>query len=217
MKKYPELIIFAKAPLPGVSKTRLARETTPEFAARVSAIMTEHIVRTATDCWQGSVTLHVLEEVNHPYFIDLSKCYPITIQKQGRGNLGVKMSTAVHGALDRGYSACIVGSDIPQCSGKILEAANQALQKGEAVLGPSADGGYYLIGLSRPCESLFINIPWSTTQVWQVTLEEAKRIKYNFTLLPELMDVDRWEDLVTESRGIPELGQLIKEFKQNRN
>ena len=91
----------------------------------------------------------------------------------------------------QGYTrTVVVGTD---CLTLTVEDINQAfkkLSKYDCVLGPSKDGGYYLIGLKNPLDCLFNHIPWSTSQVLKLTLEKLHQLKKRVFLLKEKEDID---------------------------
>lgn len=119
------------------------------------------------------------------------------VAQQGR-DLGERLATVLAGLLGAGHAgAMAIDSDSPTLPmAHVLEAAD-VLARGAAdlVLGPSEDGGYYLVGLRQPRPALFAGIPWSTDQVLSLTLEAARRLGLRTHLLPEWFDVDTERDL----------------------
>ena len=126
---------------------------------------------------------------------------------QGNGDLGCRMETALADAFGQGHeSVVIIGSDIPDITSDIVQEAFEKLQTTDLVLGPAADGGYYLIGLNMSAMQqshgqLFENIAWGTEKVLSQTLENATRIGLSHALLVTLKDVDRPDDLVVWDRA----------------
>lgn len=100
-------------------------------------------------------------------------------------------------------AALIIGSDLPTLPSRYVELGIEALEQrsGHLVLGPSPDGGYYLIGLTRPEPRLFEDIPWGTSDVFERTLERARALALRVELLPEWYDVDSVGDLEPLMRG----------------
>jgi rSAM/selenodomain-associated transferase 1 len=117
---------------------------------------------------------------------------------QRGADLGERMATLLEGLLADGHPAALaLGADSPTLPmAWVVEAAN-ALAEGAAdlALGPTEDGGYYLIGLRAPCPALFRDVPWSTGDVTRVTLERARAAGLRVRLLPRWFDVDGEEDL----------------------
>ena len=97
---------------------------------------------------------------------------------------------------------CIIGSDCYELTSEIIEKAVLLLKEYELVVGPSLDGGYYLLGMQKMHTDLFKNINWSTSTVFDETLEVAKKNRLKTVLLPYLQDVDTEEDLVTMKGSI---------------
>jgi hypothetical protein len=93
----------------------------------------------------------------------------------------------------------IIGTDCPDLTIEILTQAFEALKQHDLVLGPAADGGYYLIGLRRLLPELFVEVSWGTSQVRQQTVEIAQSLDLAIAFLPLLNDIDRPEDLVGRS------------------
>jgi glycosyltransferase A (GT-A) superfamily protein (DUF2064 family) len=100
----------------------------------------------------------------------------------------------------------LVGSDIPTLQPGTIRSALISLERSDICLGPSRDGGYYLIGANKPIGTLFPGVPWSTPRVLKVTLEKAEAASLTVALIEELGDVDTIEDLNTleiEIRKLP--------------
>mmetsp|Transcript_43295 Transcript_43295/g.102719 ORF Transcript_43295/g.102719 Transcript_43295/m.102719 type:complete len:151 (-) Transcript_43295:29-481(-) len=110
------------------------------------------------------------------------------------------MSSAISELLGCGVTkAVIVGTDIPGIKPEVLSSSLSALDTYDVVLGPAADGGYYLIGSNRPLGEMLKGIPWSTGEVYGETVRRAEAAGLRVApraLLPELDDVDYAEDLV---------------------
>ena len=113
---------------------------------------------------------------------------------QTGNDLGERMKNAFTDALAIYEKAIIVGSDCTTLHAHHIQTAFQALDSCDLVLGPSSDGGYYLLGMKQLLPTLFEDIPWSTTQVLPITMERIKEADKSFFLLPELTDIDYWED-----------------------
>jgi len=196
------LIIFTRYPEAGTTKTRMMPELGAAGAAELQRQMTEHI-RSKVDQlrnlqplaveirYEGGSEKRMLEWLG-PGF---SYC------RQGGGDIGRRMGRALQGAFGQGYdTAVIIGSDIPDISTDIMQKAFEALNHKDLVLGPAADGGYYLIGGQRRGfghwhPQLFSGISWGTDRVLPQTLAIARKLGLRYKLLDTLRDVDRPEDL----------------------
>jgi hypothetical protein len=118
---------------------------------------------------------------------------------QEGGDLGARMLHALSAALAGGAArAAVIGSDVPWLTREAVEAAFAGLEGHDLVLGPSPDGGYYLIALRQAHPGLFADVPWSTPEVLRATRERAARLGLRVRLLPPLPDVDTVEDLRRE-------------------
>lgn len=201
------LILFAKAPVAGKVKTRLTPPLTPENAVRVAEILLEESIKLAIKAWEGRVVLAIWPDASHPFIQKLLKKYQIELMVQGEGNLGEKMHQAMQA---QGYPCVVMGCDVPHCPSKELKLAYQTMAAGQDVIGLTEDGGYYLLGLQKPCSSLFQAIVWGGKTVAEVTLQAAKRESVLFKKLGPLNDIDEYADLIAASMQIPALAQFVK-------
>jgi hypothetical protein len=111
---------------------------------------------------------------------------------QGEGDLGARMIESISALLAAGHAgAVLIGADMPTLPISILRNAVQAVRGNDClVLSPALDGGYTLIGLSRPHAGLFTNMPWSTDKVYRLTLERARELGLPVVNVPGWYDVD---------------------------
>jgi rSAM/selenodomain-associated transferase 1 len=126
---------------------------------------------------------------------------------QPEGDLGVRMSAAIHHLIEEGAGqVVVVGSDLPSLPAAHLHDAFAALDAVDVVVGPAADGGYYLIGMTRLWPALFDRIAWGTAAVLERTLHAAASHQLRMATVPGWYDVDDAADLarVTQS-GEPAL------------
>lgn len=191
----PALMIFAKRPVAGEVKTRLQPAYTPEQAARIAEVFIRQTVELAVSSWPGAVYLCGAPGIEHPLFDELARRFGVSLIAQGEGDLGARMQRALARGIERHGAAAVIGCDVPHCPWEILDDANSALARNENVLGPTEDGGYYLIGLAEPHAALFSDIPWGGMRVLAATLERAQTLGVEFRLLPALRDIDTPADL----------------------
>lgn len=189
------VIVFLKAPEDGRVKTRLAENFSKGLVLDLYKAFVEDIL--------VAVNLSGTPEI----FYYPPKKKQMIVQWLGDGwrytcqsgmDLGQRMANAFKMTFDKGYEkAVLIGSDIPELNAKILKQSFEQLRLHDLVLGPSKDGGYYLIGFNRESYSdrLFENIGWSTPRVFSQTLGQAVEIHLNTVLLPVLNDIDTLEDL----------------------
>jgi len=190
MKKV--LLIFIKNPELGKVKTRLAKSIGDSEALHVYKKLLNSTVSVAekTDAhrqiWYSS------------YINNEDGIKPELFGKylQMGSDLGERMKGAFRQAFDDGADrVVIIGSDCPDLSEAIVENAFERLDKNDLVIGPSEDGGYYLLGMNQYYESLFRDIEWSTESVLESTIQKAKMNNLNIFQLPVLNDIDNIEDL----------------------
>jgi hypothetical protein len=122
--------------------------------------------------------------------------FKIPVWDQMGNDLGARMASAFNKALGSPYrSVVVIGTDIPGINGPLLTRAVNRLQEHDVVLGPTIDGGYYLIGLRSSVPDLFENMPWSTDQVYALTEKKIKALGLSLEVLPKLRDLDTVADL----------------------
>jgi rSAM/selenodomain-associated transferase 1 len=185
--------ILAKAPLPGLAKTRLAPALGADGAAALQARLIERAVETARAANVGPVTLWAAPNQHHPAFQTLAALFGVTLARQPDGDLGVRMLAA----LDAAHGpALVIGTDCPALQPAHLHAAAEALAAGvDAVVIPVEDGGYALIGMHAPQPALFADMPWSTAGVMAETRRRLTRLSLSWREPARLWDVDLPEDV----------------------
>lgn len=189
------LIVFAKAPVPGCVKTRLVGALGAEGAARLALRMLLDTVGRAVDAGVGPVELCCAPDDAHPEFRRLATHYPIRPATQGDGDLGARMHRALARNLCQYPRALLIGADAPGLGATHIRQAARALQSTPAVFVPASDGGYVLVGLSRPMPALFAGIAWSSERVMAQTRERLVRIGVAHAELGMVDDVDEPADL----------------------
>jgi hypothetical protein len=219
------LILFVKYPEPGRVKTRLAVGVGPEQAAAIYQDLVQvawsaastwcHHASPSTSCPPASRTLWIYfdppsrESDMKAWFARYasSSHLPITWIAQPEGDLGERLEYVFHKAFNDGFSAVFaIGTDCPSLTAKGLETASLRLRLSDAVLGPAADGGYYLIGLTQYHPNAFRKIPWSSPQTLAATLSALRLLKWNVAELPVLHDIDTqadWERWLQSSTDQP--------------
>jgi rSAM/selenodomain-associated transferase 1 len=192
-----ELIVFVKAPIPGDVKTRfIPHLTSAEAADLYRCFVTDTISGVSRVAPNGRITVAYQ---SHPKSPDLSwlggKTRPGFFRQEGR-SLGERLVHAFGAAFGRGAQhVVIIGSDSPNLPPQYVEQAYAALQSADVVLGPSSDGGYYLVGLSRPCLRLFDDVIWSSDQAFEHTCRNASNQGYRLRVLSGHYRVETLPDL----------------------
>lgn len=191
------LIVFAKAPLPGQAKTRLARAIGERAAAALAARMLDHALTQAVTAGVGSVELCGTPAPAHPLLLAAAERAGVRLTAQGEGELGERMARAFERALAEHERVLMIGTDCPLlAASEIHEAAQRLVAPLRAVFRPTDDGGYILIGLRRFDRSLFDGIAWSSPSVMPVTRERLRRLGWGWWEGAPLVDIDEAADLV---------------------
>ncbi len=203
-----QVAVFARAPAPGATKTRLIPLLGAARAAALQHLLIDRALATALAANIGPVALWCAPSAHDPLFERLIERHGVAAATQCAGDLGMRMSQAAATSLAAAQRVIIVGTDCPALTGADLQRAAQALVDGHnAVLIPAEDGGYVLIGLNCWDARLFTGIAWSTDQVMAATRERLATMGWRWHELPSLWDVDRPADYerLLASRLIPEL------------
>jgi rSAM/selenodomain-associated transferase 1 len=193
----PRLIVFSKWPEPGRVKTRMIEAIGPEAAADLHRAMTRHtMVWARRFAHARAAELEVRGDGADGAAFRNWLGHDLRCVGQGPGNLGARLTRAFAEAFADGRTrVVIVGADCPDLNETLAARAVDALNDRDLVVGPSRDGGYYLIALRRAVPALFEGIGWGGDQVLAVTLERAARFGLRVHRLPELSDVDTPGDL----------------------
>ena len=215
--------VFAKWPIPGQVKTRLAAETSEEWAARVAAAaLADTLDRlTRIDACRRLVFAPAEAEA---LFTELTRGR-YALMPQGPGDLGERLERFIAARLEDGAEAVVVvGSDSPTLPPGLVELAFEHLSHADVVLGPATDGGYYLVGCRRLHPSLFSAIDWGGVCVLRQTVERLADPSWSLVVLPPWYDVDDlqdWQMMVGHlaalrrsgiDPGVPHTEALVREF-----
>jgi hypothetical protein len=199
------LIIFVRLPVPGEVKTRLARgigavSATEHYRAFAEWVF-DHTATPAPGVWRRwacfsprsalSATRTWLREYHVDHWLP-----------QAPGDLGVRLMAVTGAAFHaRASKVIVIGTDCLEVDQETLDDAFEALEKSDIVIGPSLDGGYYLLGLKTLNPKMFQRIPWSTDQVFSATIARAQELGLKVAELPVKRDIDRPEDLNHLGKG----------------
>jgi len=183
------LIIFAKAPVPGQVKTRLGADLGMVEASRIYERVLHQLMHEIKE--NKKFLKHFYVSGDSEYFQFL---YPdIACSLQCEGDLGDRMSNAFSNDLKKSSKVVLIGSDCPMMSNDVIEAAFEALDQNDLVLGPAEDGGYYLIGMKQE-QQLFSGMAWSSETVLEETLIRAQKLNLRVSQLEVLRDLDTIAD-----------------------
>jgi rSAM/selenodomain-associated transferase 1 len=218
------LIVFAKAPLPGLAKTRLIPALGADGAAALAAQLLRHTLAQAVAAGFDALELCVAPDEPHPLLRRAAARHGAQLTAQGDGDRGARRQRALSRRLARHGRVLLIGTDAPALDAAALRAAAHALASHDAVLVPALDGGYALVGLaagpstgsgrtgvgspfglslSKPAPAaglaparLFQDIAWSTPQVMAQTIERLAELGLHAAQMPALADIDEPADLV---------------------
>ena len=192
------LLIYGKAPVAGRVKTRLTPPLPPDEAAAAYEACLRDVVklcareRARVELWyhaEGRADDYFANEFPH-----------LTLQRQSDGDLGAKMKDSFERSFaDGAQHVLIVGSDIPTLPETILNSALDHVHDAEMVIGPTLDGGYYLVGINVDAwpraQGIFDDVEWSTDAVFRATAARAEQARVDARILPGWYDVDTMEQL----------------------
>lgn len=196
MKARCTIVVLAKAPRPGLAKTRLIPALGADGAARLAGWLLERTMHAALASGVGPVELCAAPDTTHPAVAAWGAQPGVRLAAQGEGDLGARMARAFERVLVDAGAALLIGTDAPRLDAAVLRRAAQALAGHDAVFVPAHDGGYALVGLRRPAPMLFEAMPWSTDQVMARTRERLRALGLAHVELDAVHDIDAPADLV---------------------
>lgn len=192
------VLVFCRTPQPGRVKRRLIAALGADGAARLHQRMTARTVNQALAADVGPVQVWCTPTVKHIFFDALERDRRIALKEQSGNDLGARMHHAFLRVLAEFEAAILVGSDCPGLTVEDFRSAALHLTgRCHAVLTPTEDGGYALIGLSQPAPELFRDVCWGSPKVLETTRARLSVKGYQWTELPIRRDIDRPEDLRT--------------------
>jgi uncharacterized protein len=187
------LAIMTKAPRAGAVKTRLQPPLTAEEAAQLNVCFLRDIATAIVNAGGESKGVGVFTPVgSEEDYVNILPFDFVLIPQRG-DSFGERLLNAATDLLGIGFeSCCLINSDSPTVTADVFRQATVELQGDDnrVVIGPSDDGGYYLIGMKKVDNRLFEDIDWSTERVFAQTLDRARELTLNVRLLPKLYDVD---------------------------
>ena len=181
------ICIFAKPPMPGQAKTRLIPALGSQRAAEVARALLDDVIRASMLVNRAQVVISTTE------MFQTEEAVPVWLQPQG--DLGIRLEKTLQLALQSSDSAIALGADTPGLTALMLSQAADRLGREDAVLGPTDDGGYYMIGMRRCPNGLFQNIRWSTQETFRDTLHQFAQFNLGYSIVPKWFDLDTPDDL----------------------
>lgn len=188
------MAVFAKAPVPGQVKTRLAGVLGEDAAAGLHAGLVRHALATAVAAGLGEVELWCAPDERHDFFTRCALDFRVRLRAQRGADLGARMRAAFDEAFARGEALVLIGSDCPALRPADLRAAASALQAHDVAIVPAEDGGYVLIAMARAVPRIFEGVAWGGPSVMGETRARLAAAGVSWTELPVSWDVDRPED-----------------------
>ena len=209
------MIVFARFPEPGCTKTRLIPVLGPERAAKLQECLTRQTLSNARAlCSTYPCRLEVRFAGGDAE--RMAQLYGSGDYVPQHGNdLGERLEQAVTNAFAQGVERLVViGTDCPDLSADVLFHGFRALEHSDVALGQAEDGGYFLIGLNQNHSELFRGITWSTEHVLEQTIAKARSLKCRICVLMQLTDVDHSEDLIACRRYPIEFADVLPEIRR---
>ncbi len=181
------LIIFVRNPILGKVKTRIAKDLGDDVALDVYKKLLSH-THSITRGLNIDLYVFYADFINND---DLWNSPTYNKELQNGMDLGERMKNAFELLFTNGYSrVAVIGSDCFELTQTIIEQALQSLNDYDAVIGPSLDGGYYLLGMNKFIPQVFANKDWSTETVFRDTILDLDYLNHRCHLLQDLSDVD---------------------------
>jgi uncharacterized protein len=189
------IAIMAKAPMPGLAKTRLIPALGAEGAAELQRALILRTVATALEAGIGPVSVWSSPNIQHRLFQDIASRHPVQLHDQSAGDLGERMHAAFVAATALSPTL-LIGVDCPSMAPAHLRRCGECLRRGDdAVFLPAEDGGYVLVGLRRPQARLFRGIEWGSSTIMAITRERVRQLNLIWSEPETLWDLDRPDDL----------------------
>lgn len=196
------LAVFAKAPIPGHAKTRLAAGLGEMAAAEFyGRMLTGLLERLAEPRLQAERYLFAARDKDLAWFEGYRERWELRVQVAG--DLGARLDSAFRRLFAVSCKrVVIVGADAPDLGPTDVQLAFDQLRRHDLVLGPAHDGGYYLIGLKSPLSELFKGIDWGTPAVLAQTLVAVSELRLRVGLLRPLPDIDTYQDWLVYQQAL---------------
>jgi hypothetical protein len=199
---------MARAPRPGEGKTRLRGVLSDEACVRLQEAFLRHAIDVALEARVGAVHL-AYTPADAASWAESEFGGRISLFPQQGDGLGARMLAALQRVEGEGFVPLLVmGTDTPLLQPRHLRMALDSLNRTELCLGPSADGGYYLLACRSALSKIFDGVPWGTNRVLATTFRLAEEAGLRFNLIETLYDIDTPDDL---ARLREDLATLAKE------
>ena len=187
------LIVFSRNPILGKVKTRIAKSCGDKKALEIYQQLIQINEQTISNLTEIKTFIFHNKNIDNQFYKKI-----INKEKQEGVTLGEKMLNAFNCIKKKGYkNIIIIGNDCPYITVSLLQNAFEKLNKNDYVIGPTYDGGYYLLGMKKINKHLFIKKEWSTESVFEDTINDIKKDDGKFFILEKLEDIDYYENWIT--------------------
>ena len=205
-KQAAALLIFTRSPVEGQVKTRLI----PQWGTHGALLLYQDLIKTTIEMAKRSsiddIFIYRTPGSDSPFLQSCSVHYELPVKEQEGNDLGERMHNAVNAHLKSHRNVLVIGCDCPELREEDIQDAVTMLQNDvDIVLGPSEDGGYYLIGMKQEYPEVFTGIDWGTSRVKQQTLRQINNLGLSIKELEMKWDVDRPEDVFRYMRKQAEI------------
>ncbi|MGH7526920.1 MAG: TIGR04282 family arsenosugar biosynthesis glycosyltransferase [Gemmatimonadales bacterium] len=191
----PALAVFLKAPRLGTVKTRLAAQIGDRHALRLYRVMAARTLAAVRESGFGAAVWFTPADAAAEMRFWLGEAWEL--RPQASGDLGARLAAAAH-SVEPGSAWIAIGADCPGLTPALLREAAAVVAEGMVAIGPTTDGGYYLIGGLTPLPDIFTAMPWSTNRLLPETRARLERVGAVWRELAVLRDVDTAEDARAE-------------------
>lgn len=191
------LILFTRFPEPGQVKTRLIPALGSQKAAKLQRILTAESIRQASQLAAGRGTaVEVFYCGGDRSGMERMFKTSFSFRQQVGETLGQRLARAFKEGFDRGMSRIvIIGTDCPQLDAEIMESGLRGLDRSDIVIGPAPDGGFYLIGMRCPDETIFSGIDWGSEFAFSQLVSNVEQRSLSLETMGYLADIDEPGDL----------------------
>ena len=201
------IMVFTKAPVAGQVKTRFCPPLDLDQAAELSDQFCKQTLENLSQFKSADIELWTAIDARHPAILSHARQFETPVYEQTGATLGQRM----HNAFESGrLPAVVIGCDVPHCPTDLLQQAIDEVAAGNEIVGPTHDGGYYLLGLQRSAPEFFEDIEWGGTSVLEATLEISHNTNRPLTQLEQLNDLDTMEDLSAEIDRLPSFKHWLR-------
>ncbi|MBU3129903.1 TIGR04282 family arsenosugar biosynthesis glycosyltransferase [Clostridium tagluense] len=191
------LILMTRIPIAGMTKTRLMKVLTGEECAEIHRCFLLDLFKMVSELRQIADIYVTYTPENSLYLMaDIIPSFIDSFPQKGY-DIGERMDNSIQKLLNKGYSKVIlIGSDIPSLQSEDIKKAYEELEDKDICIGPTNDGGYYLVGMKKRCRDIFSsNLKWGYKSVFEATVSIANNLGLKVGLVAKLSDIDEKEDI----------------------